>query len=100
MHAPWTSKKNLLAIEAIDIFISYLKYFSLQNHFEAASVPIWPLLEKKSTIHCPVPQKVQPIDSQIMDILQTRPHVMETSYFGPRSQMPRGHHICGSSNNV
>jgi hypothetical protein len=93
-------EKNLLAIEAIERFISYLKDFPLQNHFEAASAPFWPLLENLPTIHCPVPQEVQPLDSQVMDILQSLPLVMETSYFGPRSQMPRGHRIRGSSNNV
>ena len=52
------------------------------------------------TIHCPVLQEVQPLDSQVMDILQSLPPMMETSYFGPHSQMPRGHRIRGSSNNV
>ena len=93
-------EKNILAIEATDRFISYLKDFPLQNHFEAASATFWPLLENLPTIHFQVPQEVQPVDSQVMDILQWLPHVMETSYFGPRSQMPRGHRICGSSNNV
>ena len=60
----------------------------------------WPLLEKNSTIHCPIPQEVQPLNSQVMDFLQSLPPVMETSYFGPRSQMPIGYHICGSLNNV
>ena len=32
-------EKNLLAIEATDRFISYLKDFILQNHFEVASAP-------------------------------------------------------------
>ena len=86
--------------EATNRFISYLKDFSLQNRFEAAVAPFWPLLEKFPIIHCPVSQEVQQLDSQVMDILQSLPHVMATSYFGPRSQMPRGHCIRGSSNNV
>ena len=77
-----------------------MKDFSLQNHLEHASAPFWPLLENLPTIYCPVPQEVQPLDSLVMNILQSLPLVMETSYFGPRSQMPRGHHIRGSSNNV
>ena len=78
-------EKNLHVIEAYDRFISYVKDFSLQNHFEVVSAPFWRLLEKNSTIHCPIPQEVQPLDSQVMDILRSLPRVMETSYFGPRS---------------
>ena len=93
-------EKNLRAIDVVDRFFSYLKDFPLQNHFEVASAHFWPFLENLSTIHYPVPQEVQPLYYQVMDILQSLPHVMETSYFGPRSKMPRGHRICGSSNNI
>ena len=93
-------EKIFFDIKATNRFISYLKDFSLQNHFEVISAPFWPLLKKLPTIHCPVPQEVQPLDSQVMNILQSFALVMETSYFGPRSQMPRGHRIRGSPNNV
>ena len=94
---------NLCAIDIANRFISYLKYFPLQNHFEVASALFWPLLEKKSTIYCLVPQKVQLLDFQVMHILilhSLLSHVMETSCFGPHSEMPRGHHICGCSKNI
>ena len=93
-------EKNLLAIEATDRFISYLKDFPLQNHFEAASRHFGLFWKFFQPYIVQVPQEVQPLDSQVMNILQSLPPVMETSYFGPRSQMPRGHRIRGSSNNV
>ena len=43
---------------------------------------------------------MQPLGSQIMDILQPVPFVMKISYFAPRSKMSRGRPICGSSNNI
>ena len=43
---------------------------------------------------------MQPLGSQIMDILQPAPFVMKISYFAPRSKMSRGHLICGTSNNI
>ena len=45
-------EKNLLAFEATNRFISYLKDFPLQNHFEDASALFWPLLENLPTIQC------------------------------------------------
>jgi hypothetical protein len=35
-------------------------------------------------------------DSAILNVLQSLPAVMVTSYFGPRSQMPKGHRIRGT----
>ena len=93
-------EKNIIAIEATDRSISYLKHIFLQNHFESISAPFWPLMETLPTIHYPIPQEVQPIDSQVMDILQSIPPVMETFHFGPHSQMPKEYRIIGSSNNV
>ena len=95
-------EKNFLAIEATDRFMSYLEDFPLQNHFEIAYAPLWPLFANLPPIHWVVPQdlEVQPVDSQVMDILQSPPHVMEISYFGPRSQMLRGHRLRGSLDNV
>ena len=43
---------------------------------------------------------MKPLDFQVTDILQSQTLVMETSYFGPCSQMPKGHCIHGSTNNV
>jgi hypothetical protein len=35
-------------------------------------------------------------DSTILNVLQSLPAVIVTSYFGPRSQMPKGHRIRGT----
>ena len=43
---------------------------------------------------------MQPLDYQVMDFLQLLPPVMETSYVGHGYQMPRGHRIRDSSNNL
>jgi hypothetical protein len=36
------------------------------------------------------------LNSIILNILQSLPAIMVTSYFGPRSQMPKWHGICGT----
>ena len=51
-------------------------------------------------VPCPLLGRAHLPDTRITNVLQSLPPVMVTSFFGPRSEMPRGHRIRGNRTNA
>jgi hypothetical protein len=66
-----------------------------ENSVSPGALEIEPNLENSMPIQASSAALNSP-DSAILNVLQSLPAVMVTSYFGPGSQMPKGHRICGT----
>jgi hypothetical protein len=103
-------EKCLEAIEEASL-ISYLRMFPSKDKSNDLRAPFWPIggensispgaLEIKPNLENSEPIQASSAalnspNSAILNVLQSLSAVMVTSYFGPRSQMPRGHRIRGT----
>jgi hypothetical protein len=89
-------EKCLEAIDEASQLISYLKSFPSKDKASDSRAPFWPNVDILSISIPPSNVQNDVLDSRIHGVLQSLPDVMVTSYFGPRSQMPKGHRIRGS----
>jgi hypothetical protein len=113
IHILWHMSvgKCLEAIEEASQLISCLREFPSKYKSNNLRAPFWPIggwnsisprtLEIEPNLINSMPIQVTSAalnspNSAILNVLQSLLAVLDTSYFGPCSQMPWGHRICGT----